>query len=182
MNSRRDRGVAFAGVRKTRETRSGGVVVLLVGNFPKGFLLRVVEGVLDVSFVPSQTSAQGRDEVARLIGVVDGWDGELAHSDEDGVSALELAAVSTVEGDPRGAPRVLSDSELEFDAIRENHRTERERVRTNRRHQNGGYVRVHHRTTRGHAVRRGPGRRGDDDAVRLNRRDEVAAVVRLEIR
>jgi hypothetical protein len=124
MNSGRERGIAFAEWMTTSKTRSCGLVVLLVGNFPKGFLLRGVEGVLDVSFVPSQTSAQGRDKIACLISVVDGWDGELAHPDEDGVSTLELTAVATVKGDPRRAPRILGDSELKFDAIRENHRTE----------------------------------------------------------
>lgn len=100
------------------------LAVLGFGNLPQSFLLRGVECVLHVSFVPSQAAAERRDEIARLIGVVDRWDWVLAHADKDRVSALELAPIPAVKGYPSGASSVLRDAEFDFDAIRENYRTE----------------------------------------------------------
>ena len=74
--------------------------------------MRRVERVLHVSLVPTQTSSKRIDEIARLIGVVDGGNRVLAHADEHGIPALELAAIAAVEEadkDNDGIPDVYQE-------------------------------------------------------------------------
>eukprot|EP00047_Mylnosiga_fluctuans_P012546 m.26788 g.26788 ORF g.26788 m.26788 type:complete len:318 (+) comp4332_c0_seq1:113-1066(+) len=89
----------------------------------------------------------------------------------------KLVLVASIHGDPC---RLAGHTDLEVDGRWDDDRPERERVRADGRDQEARHLRVHHRAASRDRVCRAAGGRGDDQAVALHGRHDLAVAEDLE--
>ena len=128
-----------------------------------------------------QAHGEALEPVVDLIGAANGRQRVLGRGYAQLGVGRELVVAAAVDRVPGVGARLWAQRDLELDRGRHGDGPKRERMRTYGRNDDGRYARVIHGRAGRHRVRGRAGRRGDDEAVALHRRDQVVVHVQVEV-